>query len=242
MGPGCSVEITKAIQGKNRGPVESIPHSSCCPRRRARRTHLSLGMATPERPALAHPQTPTGGCPQSKSKLSATVSLSQVFLLYTFPKPVQLTHSSSRTPPKRLLVLWRMSSLSSSQHRLPLTNTHCSFHTFASALHVFLHLLRLKPETGSLSPGSVSHTRAEAFNEMAAAGTGFTIRGSENRSWHSTVNLGKTSTPLGCSAHTQSRPTTRRLEEAFCSLLGAKTVGKNQLSPVIILAEHLVSF
>lgn len=90
---------------------------------------------------------------------------------------------------------------------------------------------------------SVSNTCAEAFNEMAADRTGFTIRGTENRNWHSTVNLGKTFNTLGCShSHTETHGTMCCLEEAFCSLLGTKDVGKNQISPLIILAEHLVSF
>lgn len=36
--------------------------------------------------------------------------------------------------------------------------------------------------------------------------------------------------------------TERCLEEAFCSLPGTKNVGKNQISPLIILAEQVVSF
>jgi hypothetical protein len=78
---------------------------------------------------------------------------------------------------------------------------------------------------------------------MAADRTGFTIQGTENRKWHSTVKPGKMFNTLGCShPHTQNHRTMRHLEEAFCSLLGTKNVGKNQISPLIILVEQLVSF
>lgn len=55
--------------------------------------------------------------------------------------------------------------------------------------------------------------------------------------------LGKRLIHWAAHIHTQ-RPTEQcaALKEAFCSLLGTKDVGKNQISPLIILAEHLVSF
>lgn len=60
----------------------------------------------------------------------------------------------------------------------------------------------------------------------------------------------ETGTPLSAmgkclihwAAHTQNHRTMCCLEEAFCSLLGTKNVGKNQISPLIILVEQLVSF